>query len=389
MPRTPPLGAILGLSGATLLVTGFARADEATPPAPTSQPRESAAPDAAASKPAPPAATGDGTAKPKSDEPATAPASSTKVWFDEKTHFSLSWVRLPGAEDCITGKKLSRAVEARLHRPALGAPAQSDVAIEGFIEKTEEGAFHAVVTITDAHGKLIGKRELEEASCHDMDDSLALAIALMIDPDAAFSPTAPTAPVRTRERAAASPVRPPKPPKPPPSYSGFVSAGVAFGFGNMPETAEGVWIVGAVKPPALFPVELGAHLFRDQTTTPAPGIRVGFSRATVDLFLCPLDLRVNVVGLGACAGVQAGTLTGYGALSDGLFSHQQAIIDTAARGHLDLFFWHRFALRIMPALGVALNRDTFQYRENGQKSKAFQLSPVYGEASVGFGVKLP
>jgi hypothetical protein len=391
MPRTPPLGAILGLSSAAWLMSGFARADEATPPVPTSQRSDASTPDSPPED-THPAGTADGAApSAKPSEPAKAPTSSAPVRFDEKTHFSLSWVRMPGAEDCVTGKKLSRAVEERLHRPVLGAPAESDVAIEGFIEKTEEGTFHAVVTITDAHGKLIGKRELEEASCQDMDDPLALAIALMIDPDAAFSATAATAPPRPRERASGSSVPPPKPAKLPPSFGGFVSAGITFGFSNMlpGTTAEGLWIIGAVTPPNLFPFELGAHLFRDQTIALAPGISAAVSRATVDLFACPLDLRVNVIGVGACAGLQVGTLKTYGGGLDGLVHQQQAVVDAAARGHLDLFFLHRFALRLMPALGVPLIRDYFEYQKNGSTFPAFRLSPVYGEASVGFGVKLP
>lgn len=370
MPRTPLQGAILGLSCAAWLVAGFARADEAAPPASTSQGHDTAVTPAASEHPA-------------------KPGELAPLRFDEKTHFSLSWVRLPGAEDCVTGKKLSRAVEARLHRPALGAPAQSDVAIEGFIEKTDEGTFHAVVTIIDAHGKLMGKRELEEASCHDMDDSLALAIALMIDPDAAFSATAAASPSRTRERPPASPGPQPKPAKSPPAFGGFVSAGVTFAFGNMPETAEGLWVLGAVKPPHFFPIEVGAHLFMDQTITRGPGMRAGFSRATADLFLCPLDLRVKIFGFGACAGVQAGTLTAYGVKLEGLTDSRQAVLDAAARGHLDLFFLGRFALRLMPAAGVQLNRDYFDFYSNGMRSHVLRLPAIYGEASVGFGVKLP
>jgi hypothetical protein len=382
MPRTPLLGAILGLSSAAWLVTGFARADEGTSPASTSQGRDAATAQVPAGS-APAAVAPAGSAQP------AKPGELAPVRFDEKTHFSLSWVRLPGAEDCVTGKKLSRAVEARLHRPALGAPAQSDVAIEGFIEKTDEGTFHAVVTIADAHGKLMGKRELEEASCHDMDDSLALAIALMIDPDAAFSATAAAAPSRTRERPPAPPRPQPTPSKLPPAFGGFVSAGVTFGFGNMPETAEGLWVLGAITPPHFFPIEVGAHLFMDQTITRGPGMRAGFSRATGDLFLCPLDLRVNVFGFGACAGVQAGMLGAYGVGLDGLKDYRQAVVDAAARGHLDLFFLGRFALRLMPALGIQLNRDYFEFRSNGATSHVLRLPAVFGEASVGFGVKLP
>src|SRR5690348_12285824 len=100
MPRTPLLGAIVGLSFAAWLVAGFARADEATPPASTSEARDTAAPEApVGSSPAAVAPAGS----------ARKPGELAPVRFDEKTHFSLSWVRLPGAEDCLTGKKLSRA----------------------------------------------------------------------------------------------------------------------------------------------------------------------------------------------------------------------------------------------------------------------------------------
>lgn len=376
MPRTPAPGAILGLFSAAWLVTAAARADEASAPVPTS-PSGQSSPSAPASQ--------DGADNPTS--PAAVGALPALVRFDAKTHFSLSWVRLPGAEDCVSGKKLSRAVEARLHRPALGAPSQTDVAIEGFVEKTEEGTFHAVVTINDPHGKVIGKRELENSECRDMDDSLALAIALMIDPDAAFSPTAEGAP-RPRERAAEPKASPRK--LPAPAFGGFVSAGIAFGFGALPETAEGAWFVGAVVPPGLFPLEVGAHLFLDQTTAPSAGLKVGFSRATLDFFVCPLDLRADIFGLGACAGVDAGTMTTSGVARDGLVQHRGALVDAAARGHLDVFFARRFALRFMPAVGIPLVRDTFDYRrEDGMLTPAYRLPPVYGEASVGFGVKLP
>jgi hypothetical protein len=246
------------------------------------------------------------------------------------------------------------------------------------------------VTITDPRGRVLGKRELEKPECRDMDDPLALAIALMIDPDAAFSPTAAPAPVRPHEGASAPKAPPPKPRRAlPPSFGGFVSAGVAFGFGNMPETAEGAWVVGAVVPPTLFPVEVGAHLFLDQTVEPN-GVKMAFSRATLDLFLCPLDLRVDFFGVGACAGVQAGTLTTSGVSGEALEHHRQAIVDVAARGHLDLFFLHRYAVRLMPALGVPLIRDRFEYRyDDVPLTQAFRLPAVYGEASVGFGVKLP
>jgi hypothetical protein len=394
MPRTLFLGAILGLSSAAWFVTGVARGDDAAASAPKSEGHGGRTPEAPSTDEAGAIENGGSgsSAKPgeepgePAEERAGSPASAG-VRFDARTHFSLSWVRLPGAEDCLSAKNLSRAVETRLHRPALGAPSATDVAIEGFVEKTDAETFHAVVTISDAHGKLIGKRELEKPECRDMDDPLALAIALMIDPDAAFSPTA--APAHPRERLAV-PAAPRKPWKPPPSFGGFVSAGVAFGFGNLPETAEGAWLLAAVEPPGLFPLEIGAHLFLDQTILPSPNIKVAFTRATLDAFACPLDRRVDIVGLGACAGVQAGTMTAAGVEQGGLAEYRGAVVDAAAHGHLDILFARRFALRFMPALGVSLIRDTINYRhEDKTLTQVFRLPAVYGEASVGFGVKLP
>src|SRR5581483_9812517 len=99
---------------------------------------------------------------------------------------------------------------------------------------------------------------------------------------------------------------------------------------------------------------------------------------------------VGIVALGACAGVQAGTLAGVGVGRGGLVRERRAIVDAAARGHLDFVFLRRFAVRIMPALGVPLIRDSFDYlHDDGTLSEAFRLPAVYGEASVGIGVKLP
>ena len=324
------------------------------------------------------------------DEGATsAVASEPPPRFDERTHFSLSWVRMPGAEDCVSAKQLSRDVESRLRRPALGAPSETDVAIEGFIEKTDAGTFHAVVTIGDSRGKLLGKRELEGAVCRDMDAALALAVALMIDPDAAFAPTAKPVAARPRD-VRPSPVVPRAPAvTPPPSWRGNVSLGIAVGFGSLPRTSELAWVLASFEPRHLFPIEFGARLALDQTVR-FEDASVTFSRSTLDLGACPLGVHVSVLRLAACAGLEAGTITSAGVGQKGLIEKRRAVVDGALRGHLDLVFARRFFLGIIPSLGIPFIRDSFNYARNDKSlPPVFPVPAVRGEVGVGLGVELP
>lgn len=316
--------------------------------------------------------------------------------FAAGTHFSLSWVRLPGAEACISGKELSRAVEARLHHPALGAPSETDVAIEGYIGPGAEAGFHAIVTLTDAHGVVVGKRELDggTAECRDIDEALALAIALMIDPDAAFAASAKPA----AHPPAPKPAKPPpgKPPPPPP-YRGGLVVGAVAGFGLLPHTAFGLWVGGFVEPPGLFPLEIGAHLWLDQLDQVASmgqDVQVAFSRTTVGVSACPLDAHIGAFRFSACAGMEAGTLTGTGAVNDGAKRERSAIVDVAVRGHAQVRIVNHVAVRITPALAVPLVRDSFDYLpDNGnldpKPEQGYRLPAVGGEVGAGLVVELP
>jgi hypothetical protein len=323
-----------------------------------------------------------------------SPADTTKSAprFAAGTHFSLSWVRLPGAEACSSGKVLSRAVEARLHHPAFGAPSETDITIEGYIGPDASSGFHAVVTLTDAREAMGGKRELSSATatCTDIDPALALAIALMIDPDAAFTATAPSPPTPAPPPKAPSPVKPAaKKPPPPPAFRGGVEAGVVVGFGLLPDTAGGAWVGGSVEPRGLFPLEIGAHLWLDQVASFGQDVQVAFTRMTLGVSACPLGTHIGPFRFAACAGVDAGTLVGVGAAPHGLLRERSAIVDIALRGHADIRILEHVAVRITPALAIPLVRDTFEYRLNGTNEQAFQLSPVGGEVGAGLLVELP
>ena len=175
---------------------------------------------------------------------------------------SLSWVRLPGAEACVATQALARAVEERLGREVFVSAAQADVSVEGRIEP-KRGGWHAVLTLRDAKGALLGTREIDrpEPSCDAMTQPLALVIAVMIDPDAAMGkreppkkeeppPKVETKIVVQREEVLV-PVPPPPPPPPLLRFEG--SAALAGSVGLLPNPGVGLAAVGMIEPRRSIP----------------------------------------------------------------------------------------------------------------------------------------
>lgn len=239
---------------------------------------------------------------------------------------SLSWVRLPGAETCIPTQDLARAVEARLARRVFVSAAQADVSVEGRIEKKDK-SWHAVITIRDAKGALLGTRELDrpDASCDAMNDPLALVIAVMIDPDAALKPQPAPAP-----SPAPSPSPSPAPPLPPPSdgaaqppppdaYPDGVTkkqkepwraegaALFAMAAGLTPQLAPGIGVEGVLFIPN---IPLGLRAYGNvflPTTAERDGAKASFDLIYVGTAVCPTLRKKSFVGM-ICVGGQLGVL---------------------------------------------------------------------------------
>lgn len=107
---------------------------------------------------------------------------------------SLSWIRGPGAETCLTGPELGRAVEARLGAGALVPLSRAKLLVTGEITKETVG-FRATIAVTDEAGHPLGSRVVtrETPNCRALDDDLALVVAVTIDPDAGSRSTPSTA----------------------------------------------------------------------------------------------------------------------------------------------------------------------------------------------------
>ena len=124
--------------------------------------------------------------------------------------YALSWVRAEGAEECPTARALATEVERRLGRRVFDATA--DRSFE--IEVTRFGnTYRSDVYVRDAAGHALGHRQLQsdEPGCAALLNATALAVALVIDPEAGAREPAPG------QSAVVFEAQPPPPPSPPPA----------------------------------------------------------------------------------------------------------------------------------------------------------------------------
>jgi hypothetical protein len=322
---------------------------------------------------------------------------------------SLGWVRLAGAETCAAPRAVAEAVEKRLGRAVFVAPTRADVAVEGRVERAgPSGGWRATITLSDERGAVLGTRELtsDAADCAALDAPITLALALMIDPDAALGP--PPAP------APAPPAPPPLPPPPPlpaaiapaprcdPAPAAPAAppvrwrAGAQIGFagslGLLPHPAPGVTLRLHVVPPRGPAFEIGASAWLEGHVD---AVNVGGAGAAFDLSygslaVCPLALAVGRTTFFACAGAQIGSLRAQGVGFDTAYAQQQLVLDLAAEAHVRRALLGPFFAAVELGLLVPTVRDLFAYRDAaGTTQELFRLPPLAGTAEVALGLAFP
>jgi hypothetical protein len=112
----------------------------------------------------------------------SAPSAPSAPSADSAT-YELSFVRGGGAEQCPSRRELEREVSLRLGRSPFAAAAPRSIEI---LMEASAGGFRSVVSVLDRDGKLLGRRALvdETEACAAIFSATALAVALLIDPEA-------------------------------------------------------------------------------------------------------------------------------------------------------------------------------------------------------------
>ena len=256
----------------------------------------------------------------------------------------LNWVRLDGAESCLSAAALAERVEARLNRELFAAPRASELFVDGYVKPAPGGGWDVTLSVSDRAGKVLGRRDMhfEGSACAVIDDGVALVIAVTLypntglvlsgiplddntagnldalfgseptDPDPASLPAnAPIAANQNEIKPEPNPTEPSKPPAPRRSSEPRFAIDAAFvvGFGQVPEIEVGGSAHARALLPFGWPLELGFTTFVPRVAT-APNGDMGAARFSVllgSLALCPWRIASDPE-LHLCVGTELGRL---------------------------------------------------------------------------------
>jgi len=316
---------------------------------------------------------------------------------------SLSWSRLEGADGCIGTSELARSVETLLGRSVFVSAAKADVSVEGRVAPLPSGGWRALIAMSDSDGKSLGEREIasEEPSCRSLDDAVALAIALMIDPDAALGgppdrpppaepPKDPEVIVKDRPVYVPVPVDRPKQEPTGEPWRVAVRGGPLLGVGFLPTVGLGAHGAVIIEPPWLLAVEGSAAIYLPSEAE-LDGAVGDFQLAYVGVAVCPLTRRYDWFSLSLCVEVQLGRLWADGKSGDGAqWDDHQFIANLATRARAGARLFGPVVASLGFAGAIPLIRDSFEALDaTGKTVELFRLSPVVALPDLALGLHFP
>lgn len=313
----------------------------------------------------------------------------------DRARVALAWSRAPGAGACISPEELVDRIRARAPAEALVTLERpgADFVVMGRI--APEGAgFRTELELRDAHGQPLGERKLDTlaSSCRTVDDSLVLALLLLVGTHVRALPPAPEPPGAPPElvpplRDQGLPRQRSAPlellPSPRPAWRFDVGAGAALAVGLTPKPTVGATVFGAITPPHVFPFVLRGTAYPfgvDALTVPGEGISIrGFE---IGADACPLGLtRGRFEGL-VCAGARASFLS---AEPLGPQSSSGALSFFALPLRMEVR--SRLPNGLVPYVAVAglfsPLSPAFVYRANGETRTSFAVPHVTVELELG------
>ena len=320
----------------------------------------------------------------------------------------LVWEAKPGTETCLSAAELERLVEVELEHSVFGA---NEVSATRIIRVRLErdaarGGFRALVASEPAEPNPGAPpappgvvRELSGVRCRDLDEPLALVVALLADeegestasavvdeealPDPEPVPTAkedvqPLGPVTTAPRWEASQNDARW------SYEGDLA--FATGFGVLPNVGAGAELGLLAEPPSFPSLRLRGVGLISAPAEPAPGATVSFAYAIAGLALCPQLVRFGHSSVRLCVGADLGALH---AESRGLEESRETT-ELFGQAELTLRAAHAFGAGWLGTLSLGATFptqiDRYVYRQDGKTTELFQMAfvPILATAGVAY-----
>jgi hypothetical protein len=298
----------------------------------------------------------------------------------------LSWVRDAGARDCPDARALRAAVADRLGRDPFG-PGPGPT-IEATAEH-HDGTWSAHIAAYGTDGRVIGERELSSnaADCASLAAATALAVALVIDPDAvARAAAARDAVARTQRR--------PAPPagtavaRAPTATSdrvvswvdlrGLASAGLLPGF------APGVGLSADLALSSWLTLSAALAYWPEQKKSAGSGA-IAFGLSAASLAACGEPVALAAVGVAACAGAWLGSLHSviYELIPTAPGDRLWSALSAGAR----IYAPRAAPVRASLALDALAPLTRQRFTVGGQPGTAFRQSAVAFHAQLGLGVR--
>ncbi|MDF2696116.1 MAG: hypothetical protein K0S65_4499 [Labilithrix sp.] len=319
--------------------------------------------------------------------------------------FGLSWSS-SAEKPCFTRDELEQAVAMRLGRNPFSPVGRAELVLEGRELPAVSGRLRARVEERDRQGRLVGARDLEAASCAELQRSAAFVVVLIVDPEAAFGAPAPAPPfapppappeapppeaeaqpavVHPKQRLTRPTPKPRRAPPPAPKKEraahGYLGAGVALSSGLLPKLD-----VGPIVTVGVAPLPLPLYLeWRGSYRSSLAEVRGGYDFAALEQQwrVCLLGRTGAGLGGAVCAGASwisilpsTEGLTDGDASPKGIFGPVVAARPTLQLGTVVLFA--EFAVVMLRP------RYSFSYRDDeGRRKPLHEVAPFGTSLAIG------
>jgi hypothetical protein len=334
----------------------------------------------------------------------------------------LNWVRLAGAEQCLSAAKLSERVEARVGRVLFASADEAELFVDGHVRPGAPG-WDVVLEVSDPQGHILGRREMhfDGADCAVIDEGVALVIAVTLYPNTALveagipldrgtagsldalfgaEPTDPdpaslpsTAPTSPSPPAHAAP--PPKPPAHAAPGTRTDAWGLALdgagtaGFGQLPGASLGLSAHVQLSAPHAWPIELGATGLLERTAKAGNGVagQARFSLLLGSIAVCPWQPSW-LPSLSLCAGAEIGRLhvapSGFAVVQA---ASSDFVTNLVGSGVLRAPLVGPLYLRAALSLALPLIQRSYGYQTPAATSaRLYRMPQVAGRAEIGLGL---
>ncbi len=314
---------------------------------------------------------------------------------------ALSWHREPGAEACPGLREVAAKVSAHLERDPFAAPAAASVFVEATIAPAPGGWTTRIDLSSSSGSNGSGQRIVEssEPECGAAVDAAALAIALMIDPNALLrgrvsdAPELPAASLPTPTLSKATPQPPAAeasrrcPPETlvtPQSWRTRLALGGLASVGQLPAVSGGAWFDLRLSPATRrVGLEIAfAYLApREARVRAEAGGEFSSLSALGSVFWTPA--RGRRLALSLIGGVEVGRILASGFGFQSFRSQGAWAASPTVELELSLEAAPTWEVLFRLGGGIPLLRHQFEFDLNGESRPIFRPAGLFGRAAAG------